>query len=101
MNILVVENKLSIAREQAPAAGWGGAHEPGGQQHHEGVVDKVPWVLCSLEAPPRRGRPVPGAEGPDVSGAPFHGCTHCLCVRGGDETLSEQERPLLEGWTWE
>ena len=36
MNKLVVENKLSIAREQAPAAGRGGAREPRRQQHHEG-----------------------------------------------------------------
>lgn len=62
---------------------------------------KVPWVLCPLEVPPRRARPVPGAEGPDVSGVPFHCCTCCLCLRGGDETRGEQECLLLEGWTWE
>lgn len=62
---------------------------------------KVPWVLCPLEVPPRRARPVPGAEGPDVSGVPFHCCACCLCLREGDETRGEQECLLLEGWTWE
>lgn len=53
LNKLVAEKKLSITSDRPLA---GAAHEPGGQQHQEGVVDnlKVPWVLCPLEVPPRR-----------------------------------------------